>query len=158
MNLTPEQMDRGRRNFLRVLAGTPAMAALGVAAGLRGPMPGGRVRVGFIGVGAQGRAQLGNVDPDYGEVRALCDINPAQLTLADAVLAKNCDASGAALRGLARDAAEGRRRSGHHGAAALGTRGSRRRLSGGRQARALREDDGLGHRGLRADARGRRAE
>ena len=89
MNLTPEQMDRGRRNFLRVLAGTPAMAALGVAAGLRGPIPGGRVRVGFVGVGAQGRAQLGNVDPDYEEVRALCDINPAQLALADAVLAKN---------------------------------------------------------------------
>ena len=89
MNLTPEQMDQGRRNFLKVLAGTPAMAALGVAAGLRGPMPGGRVRLGFVGVGAQGRAQLGNVDPQYGEVRALCDINPAQLKLADAVLAKN---------------------------------------------------------------------
>jgi predicted dehydrogenase len=89
MNLTPEQMDQGRRNFLKVLAGTPAMAALGVAAGLRGPMPGGRVRLGFIGVGAQGRAQLTNVDPQYGEVRALCDINPSQLKLADAVLAKN---------------------------------------------------------------------
>ena len=34
MNLTPEQMDQGRRNFLRALAGTPALAALGVAAGL----------------------------------------------------------------------------------------------------------------------------
>ncbi len=89
MNLTPEQMDRGRRNFLRVLAGTPAMAALGVAAGLRGPMPGGRVRLAFVGVGAQGRALLGNVDPGYSEVRALCDINPAQLRLADAVLEKN---------------------------------------------------------------------
>ena len=63
MNLTPEQMDQGRRNFLRVLAGTPGLAALGVAAGLRGPKPGGRVRLGFIGVGAQGRAQLGHVDP-----------------------------------------------------------------------------------------------
>jgi predicted dehydrogenase len=89
MNLTPEQMDQGRRNFLKALAGTPALAALGVAAGLEGPMPGGRVRVGFIGVGSQGRAQLGNVDPRYADVRALCDINPAQLKLADAVLAKN---------------------------------------------------------------------
>jgi predicted dehydrogenase len=89
MNLTPEQMDQGRRNFLKVVAGAPALAALGVAAGLRGPIPGGRVRLGFIGVGAQGRAQLGNVDPQYGEVRALCDINPAQLKLADGVLAKN---------------------------------------------------------------------
>ena len=89
MNLTPEQMDQGRRNFLKVVAGTPALAALGIAAGLRGPMPGGRVRLGFVGVGAQGRAQLGHVDPQYGEVRALCDINPAQLKLADAVLEKN---------------------------------------------------------------------
>jgi predicted dehydrogenase len=89
MNLTPEQMDQGRRNFLKALAGTPAIAALGMAAGLRGPMPGGRVRLGFIGVGSQGRAQLGNVDPKYGDVRALCDINPAQLKLADGVLAKN---------------------------------------------------------------------
>lgn len=89
MNLTPEQMDQGRRNFLKVLAGTPALATLGVAAALRGPMPGGRVRLGFIGVGAQGRAQLGNVDPQYGDVRALCDINPAQLKLADAVLEKS---------------------------------------------------------------------
>ena len=48
MNLTPEQMDQGRRNFLKALAGTPAIAALGVAAGLRGPMPGGRVRLGFV--------------------------------------------------------------------------------------------------------------
>jgi predicted dehydrogenase len=89
MNLTPEQMEIGRRNFLKVLAGTPAMAALGAAAALRGPVPGGRVRLAFIGVGSQGRAQLTNVDPDYAEVRALCDINPAQLKQADAVLAKN---------------------------------------------------------------------
>ena len=58
MNLTPEQMELGRRNFLKVLAGTPAMAALGAAAALRGPVPGGRVRLAFIGVGAQGRALL----------------------------------------------------------------------------------------------------
>jgi predicted dehydrogenase len=89
MNLTPEQMDRGRRNFLKALAGTPALAALGVAAAARGPVPGGPVRLGFIGVGAQGRAQLGNVDPRYAAVRAICDINPAQLRLADAVLEKN---------------------------------------------------------------------
>lgn len=89
MNLTPEQMDLGRRNFLKVLAGTPAVAALGAAAALRGPVRGGRVRIAFIGVGSQGRAQLNSVDPEYGEVLALCDINPAQLTLADGVLAKN---------------------------------------------------------------------
>ena len=89
MNLTPEQMELGRRNFLKVLAGTPAMAALGAAAAFRGPAPGGRVRLAFIGVGSQGRAQLNSVDPEYGEVVAVCDINPAQLKLADGVLAKN---------------------------------------------------------------------
>ena len=89
MNLTPEQMALGRRNFLKVLAGTPALAALGAATAARGPVPGGRVRLAFIGVGAQGRAQLGNVDRDYGEVRALCDINPSQLALADGVIERN---------------------------------------------------------------------
>jgi predicted dehydrogenase len=89
MNLTPEQMELGRRNFLRVIAGAPAVAALGAAAALHGPVPGGRVRLAFIGLGTQGRAQLTHVDPEYGDVRALCDINPAQLTLADAVLSKN---------------------------------------------------------------------
>ncbi len=89
MNLTPEQMDQGRRNFLRILAGTPALAALGVSATMRGPVPGGPVRIGFIGVGAQGRALLGNVDPAYGEVRALCDINANSLKAADEVLKRN---------------------------------------------------------------------
>ena len=89
MNLTPEQMDQGRRNFLKALAGTPALAALGVAASVKGPVPGGRVRIGFIGVGSQGRAQLTNVDPLYGDVRALCDINPSHLKLAAGVLEKN---------------------------------------------------------------------
>ena len=50
MNLTPEQMDLGRRNFLKVIAGTPAVVALGAAAATRGPVPGGRVRIAFIGV------------------------------------------------------------------------------------------------------------
>ena len=88
MNLTPEQMALGRRNFLKVLAGTPAVAVLGGAAAFGGPPPGGRVRLAFVGLGSQGRAQLANVDTGYGDVRALCDINPAQLKLADAVLAK----------------------------------------------------------------------
>jgi len=89
MNLTPEQMDQGRRNFLKALAGTPALAALGVAASVKGPVPGGRVRIGFIVVGSQRRAQLTNVDPLYGDVRALSDINPSHLKLAAGVLEKN---------------------------------------------------------------------
>jgi predicted dehydrogenase len=89
MNLTPEQQALGRRNFLKALAGTPALAALGAAAAVKGPLRGGPVRVGFIGVGAEGRgALLANTDPAFADVRALCDVNPAQLAKADEILAK----------------------------------------------------------------------
>lgn len=89
MNLTPEQQALGRRNFLRVLAGTPAIAALGAAAAAKGPVPGGPVRVGFIGIGGQGRALLDSVQSTHTDVRALCDINPSSLKRADEVLATN---------------------------------------------------------------------
>jgi predicted dehydrogenase len=89
MNLTAEQMDQGRRSFLRLLAGVPAVATLGAAAGLRGPVPGGPVKIAFIGVGSRGRTLLTDVDPAYAEVRALCDINPTSLQKADGVLEKN---------------------------------------------------------------------
>jgi predicted dehydrogenase len=88
MNLTPEQQELGRRNFLRVLAGTPAVAALAASAYVKGPVRGGPVRVGFVGLGGQGRVLLEQADPAYAEVRALCDVNPAQLARAEAVLAK----------------------------------------------------------------------
>lgn len=88
MMLTPEQQALGRRTFLKALAGTPALGLLGAAAVLKGPVPGGPVRLGLIGSGAQGRALLNNVDPAFGEVRAFCDINPAQLARADEVLVK----------------------------------------------------------------------
>ena len=51
-------------------------------------MRGGPVRLGFVGVGGQGRALLGNVDPAVGRVVAMADINPASLQKADEVLAK----------------------------------------------------------------------
>jgi len=88
MNLTPEQQALGRRNFLKALAGTPALAGLGVAAAARGPLRGGPVRIGFVGVGGQGGVLLEQLDPAYGEVRAVCDVNPSQLAKAGATLAK----------------------------------------------------------------------
>jgi len=88
MNLTPEQMATGRRNFLRTIAGVPAVAALGAAAMVKGPVKGGCLRVGFIGVGGQGRALLSRVDPNYVEVKAMADIRPDSLAAADAVLQK----------------------------------------------------------------------
>ena len=89
MNLTPEQRTAGRRNFLKALAGTPAVAALGLTSYLRGPLPGGPVRIGMIGLGGQGRAQLGAVVglPEFVELRAICDINPAQFAAADKTIA-----------------------------------------------------------------------
>ena len=88
MTLTPEQQTVGRRNFLKAVAGLPALAGLGAAAAARGPVAGGPVRLGFIGVGGEGRVLLAQVDPAFATVTALCDINPAQLTRADEVLAK----------------------------------------------------------------------
>src|SRR5437763_5736143 len=88
MHLTPEQEAIGRRNFLKALAGTPALAALGAAAAVKGPVRGGPVRVGFVGVGAQGRVLLTNSDPAFADVRALCDINPASLAKADEIIAR----------------------------------------------------------------------
>jgi predicted dehydrogenase len=88
MNLTPEQQELGRRNFLRALAGTPALAALAVGAATKGPVKGGPVRVGYIGVGGQGRVLLEQTDPAYADVLALCDINPLSLGKADEVLKK----------------------------------------------------------------------
>jgi predicted dehydrogenase len=88
VRLTPEQRAIGRRNFLRALAGTPALATLGGASAMAAPVRGGPVRIGFIGVGGQGRALLGHVDPAFGQVIAMADINPASLARADEVLAK----------------------------------------------------------------------
>ena len=88
MNLTPEQQTIGRRNFLKAVAGLPALAGLGIAAATEGPIRGGPVRIGFIGLGGEGRVLLAQVDPAYGDVRAICDINPDQLTKSDEVLKK----------------------------------------------------------------------
>jgi predicted dehydrogenase len=88
MNLTPEQETLGRRNFLKALAGTPALAALGAAAAIKGPVRGGPVRLGFIGLGGEGRVLLGATDPAFATVTALCDINPKHLELADETLKK----------------------------------------------------------------------
>ena len=88
MHLTPEEQAVGRRNFLRAIAGVPVVAGLGAATLARGPVSGGPVRIGYIGVGGEGRVLLANTDPAYGHIVAMADINPAQLALADAALEK----------------------------------------------------------------------
>ena len=89
MHLTPEQQDLGRRNFRRALAGTRAGAILDGATLPRGSLTGGPVRLGYVGVGVQGRNVLNRTDPAFGEPRALCDVNPAQLAKANEVLARS---------------------------------------------------------------------
>jgi predicted dehydrogenase len=46
------------------------------------------LRIGYIGLGGQGRVLLEQTDPRYGEVVALCDVNPLQLQKADESLVK----------------------------------------------------------------------
>jgi predicted dehydrogenase len=88
MNLTPEQKELGRRNFLKVLAGTPALAVLGGAALVKGPVKGGPVRIAGIGIGSQGKGVLGRADPAFCEIVAVADINPLSLAIVDETLAK----------------------------------------------------------------------
>ncbi len=76
MNLTDEQKEQGRRNFLKALAGTPALAALGVAAAVRGPIKGGPVRAAVIGTGGMGRGLIAQCQKELIDLRAICDINP----------------------------------------------------------------------------------
>ncbi len=76
MNLTDEQKEQGRRNFLKVLAGTPALAALGAAVAARGPLKGGPVKAAVIGTGGMGRGLTGQCQKEFIDLRAICDINP----------------------------------------------------------------------------------
>ncbi len=76
MNLTDEQKEQGRRNFLRAIAGTPALVALGAAAVVRGPVRGGPVKAAVIGTGGMGRGLIGQCQKEFIDLRAICDINP----------------------------------------------------------------------------------
>ncbi len=77
MNLTPEQQEIGRRNFLKAAAGVPAVAALGAAASMKGPKKGGPVKAALIGSGSEGKVLLNQCQKQWIDIRALCDINPA---------------------------------------------------------------------------------
>jgi predicted dehydrogenase len=78
MNLTDEQKEQGRRNFLKAIAGTPALAALGAAAIARGPIKGGPVKAAVIGTGGMGGNHINQCQKEFIDLRALCDINPAR--------------------------------------------------------------------------------
>ena len=75
MNLTPEQQEIGRRNFLKAIAGAPALAALAGAAALKGPKRGGPVKAALIGSGSEGKVLLSQCQKEWIDIRAICDIN-----------------------------------------------------------------------------------
>jgi hypothetical protein len=76
MNLTDEQKEQGRRNFLKAVAWAPALVALGVAAAARGPIKGGPVKAAAIGTGGMGRGLIAQCQKEFIDLRAICDINP----------------------------------------------------------------------------------
>src|SRR5215471_1871825 len=76
MDLTEEMKVRGRRNFLKAMAGAPALAALGAAAVTRGPVKGGPVKAALIGTGDMGSGHLRQCRKEFIDLKALCDINP----------------------------------------------------------------------------------
>jgi len=75
MNLTPAQKAIGRRNFMKAIAGTPALAALAGAAATAGPKKGGPVRAALIGAGGEGKVLLKQAPKNWIDIRAICDIN-----------------------------------------------------------------------------------
>lgn len=89
MNLTDEQKEQGRRNFLKVLAGTPALAALGAAVVAQGPIKGGPVKAAVIGTGGMGRGLIAQCRKEYIDLRALCEINPKRRGTVAETMVKN---------------------------------------------------------------------
>lgn len=89
MNLSDEQKEQGRRNFLKALAGAPALAAFGAAAALQGPIKGGPVKAAVIGTGGMGRGLIAQCQKELIDLRALCDINPKRRRAVAETLVKN---------------------------------------------------------------------
>ena len=156
MSLTPEQKERGRRNFLRVLAGTPALATLGAAAALKGPVRGGPVRLGIVGLGGEGRnAILKNVGPRLRRGTRALRHPPRPARPRRQPPGRGQAPAREALRRVEGDAGEGGSGGGHPRPAPVAPRRHDGRVPGGGQARAVREDDGLGRGGLPPHAGGR---
>jgi predicted dehydrogenase len=76
MNLTEEQKTNGRRNFLKAVAGVPALVALGGVALTRGPVRGGPVKIALVGTGDMGKGLLAQYQKEFCDLKALCDVNP----------------------------------------------------------------------------------
>lgn len=92
INLTPEEREVGRDNYYSAVGSLSrrdfmlrSMVAGGVAAGGLGGMyfgyskPDRPVRVCVIGTGDEGSVLLGSINPDYVEVKSICDIRPSSV-------------------------------------------------------------------------------
>ena len=88
MNLTQEQKTVGRRNFMKAVAGVPALVALGGAALTRGPVSGGPVKIALVGTGDMGKGLLNQYQKDFCDLKALCDVNPRRRALMVEMMAK----------------------------------------------------------------------
>ena len=71
MQLTAEQKDVGRRNFLKAVATLPAVGAFSMTATNAGP-----IKVGVVGTGMEGRILMSVMNPKYVFINAICDIRP----------------------------------------------------------------------------------
>ncbi|MDX9752741.1 MAG: Gfo/Idh/MocA family oxidoreductase [bacterium] len=69
MNLTTEQKEVGRRNFLKAAAVLPPVAAFAATSWSHGP-----VKTGIIGTGVEGRILISQTDPKYVQIVAFSDI------------------------------------------------------------------------------------
>jgi predicted dehydrogenase len=76
MNLDLSKRRIGRRNFLKAIGGSSALAALGTTAVIRGPKRGRPVRAALIGYGEQGKVLEASIDPNITNLVAICDIRP----------------------------------------------------------------------------------
>ncbi len=96
MNLTPEQRENGRENYYAAVTAhedahsrrdflTKSIAAGGVAAAGLGGMyfgyskPINPIRVCVIGTGDEGNVLIGALNPEYVEVKSICDIRPSSV-------------------------------------------------------------------------------
>ena len=129
MNLTPEQQELGRRNFLKAVATTPALAALGSGGALaRGPVRGGPVRVGYVGPGRRRAAcSWAQTDPAYAHGAGPLRHQPGPAAEGRRGAGQGGTAPGQALRRVEDDAGEGGPRGGHPRGAALDARRHHRR-------------------------------
>ena len=84
MYLNPMNREIGRRNFLKAVAAIPGLAGAG-AFTYSFVNRGEPVKVGFIGIGNEGRVLMNNADPDFIKVVAVADIYPVNREMAQRI-------------------------------------------------------------------------